>query len=136
MIKVAGSGYVLNVVAIDSSGYAVASGSTMRFSVGIGPIYKLQFLTPAISAAFGGEVFKPSPRIAVVDRGGNIAVGVSGVASEASISQSPTDIQSFAPSVLALALFESGIATFTRVLIRSAGYPYQISFNITSTAVR
>ena len=135
MIKVAGSGYVLNVVAIDGSGFAVASGSTRSFSVGIGPIFKLQFVV-AISAAFGGEVFKPFPRVAVVDRGGNIAVGVTGIACTPSISQSPTNVQTLNSSVLASALFESGIATFTQVLIRSVGYPYQISFNISSTAVR
>ena len=118
----------------DKKGFAVATASTAVFSVYVGPIFKLQFLV-AIGSALGGKKFYPDPKIAVVDRGGNIVVGVTGATCTAFLSDSPTGTEILYPLLQAPSVFEAGIATFTELYLNPAGFPYQVSFNTSSTSV-
>ena len=135
MIKTAGSGYTLKIVVIDVNGFAVAGVTSSTFSVAVGPIFKLQFYV-AIGSAIGGQLINPDPRVSVVDRGGNVVTGITGATCSAYLSQSPTSTEILYPLIRVPAIFESGIATFTGFYINKAGFPYQISFNASTTGVR
>lgn len=134
MIKQAGVGYSLKIVVVDSNGFAVASQFTSVFTVSVGPIYKQQFFV-AIGAALGGRVFSPDPRIAVVDQGGNVVTAVSGTTCTAFLSMSPSGQEVLYPLVRLPAVFVLGVATFNQLYIKPQGFPYQVSFNTSSTGV-
>lgn len=101
---------------------------TDAFTVTTGAKYKLDF-NQYVGTAFGGEVFSPNPVIALTDRGGNVITSQKTGYVEAFLTTSLTGQHQLLPAGRHMATFSGGLATFSGLYIKEAGYPYQITFN-------
>lgn len=153
MIKTAGSGYTLAVLAVDSHKKGVAVITTPPFSVLVGQIFKLYF-NVFIGTAWGGTPFRPNPQISMSDRGNNVLRDSSNMKCNVYLTTSPSGVEvlgselppststsKYTPTPTSTSTtqnsfqtdFVNGLATFSGLYIDSAGYPYQLTFNITAT---
>ena len=134
MVRSAGSGYTLKIVARDLTGYVVASIITPAFTVYVGSVFQLQFHS-YVSSAIGGTPFKPSPSVAVVDRGGNIVSTYNGGSCRISLSMTPTGVEQLQPISNTYSTFQYGISQFDGLSINASGFPYELLFNASSAQV-
>jgi hypothetical protein len=135
MIKTAGTGYTLRVVARDSTGYIVGGVYTPAFSVTVGPVFQTQF-SVFLGTAIGGIPFSPNPTVAAVDRGGNIVESLNNRVVTAFIYLSPKGTEKLQPPDKISVMFLDGVAKFFGLYINEAGYPYQVGFNASFGEVR
>ena len=121
-----------------SNGDLFAQTFSNPFNVYIGDPYKLAFKN-FIGVAFGGILFSQNPTIAVVDRGENTVLSFNTGTIIAALITGPDNStdpsilkQRLRPQELTIVNIVDGLAVFEGLYINEAGYPYQITFDISS----
>lgn len=133
VLRTAGS-YTLKFTGRHSNGDLFAQTFSDTFSVSTGPVFKLDFYQ-FVGSAFGGLPFAPNPVIALTDKGGNVITSQKSGTVEAVLTTSLYGAHQLLPAQRHVATFSKGLAAFSGLYINEAGYPYQITFNTSVSAV-
>lgn len=123
-----------DVVIYDDSVPRKLSIVSKEFNVAIGAPFNLQFAegtTISSSPVYAGEFFAVTPRLRILDAGGNVVIGDSASGVKVAISSNPANAVLGVPDHL-FAVAIAGIVTFSTLTLDKASNGFRLSFTLST----